>query len=439
MYRCAVKLIKKGKAYICNLNAEQIKQTRGSFEVTGTDSPNRNRPIDESLTIFEQMRDGKFKDGEYVLRAKIDMQSPNINLRDPVIYRIMHSHHHRQGNKWCIYPMYDFAHTIEDFLEGITHSICTLEFENHRPLYDWVAVECELNPPPHQYEFARLNLTRTIMSKRYLKKLVDEKAVEGWCDPRMPTIAGLRRRGYTPSSIKKFCADIGVSKANSTVDIAMLESCIRDELNESAERAMVVLNPLLVEIVNKGDDFFDQLDFEINPNCPTKATRKITISNKIYIDQNDFAINPPKGFKRLSEGGFVRLKSGYIIKYIGHEFDKSGQVCLIKAEIVQNSRSGSDTSGVKPSGVVHWVNAKDCVDISARLYDYLLDDNEGESFENRLNPNSLIVKNAKAEKYLSDSKAASYQFLREAYFVKDSKSKGLVFNRTVELKDSFKK
>ena len=456
MYDCAVKLIKKGRAYVCDLPPEKIKEMRGDFNSAGKESPNRSRPALENLKLFEDMRAGKYKDGELVLRAKIDMASPNINLRDPVIYRIMHVHHYRQGGKWCIYPMYDFAHTIEDFVEGITHSICSLEFENHRPLYDWVAAECELNPAPRQYEFARLFLKRTVMSKRYLKRLVDAKVVDGWDDPRMPTLAGLRRRGYTPSSIREFCERIGVSKANSEVDTALLESCIRDELNVTADKAMAVLEPLKLVIVNRPFNHSEKLDFEARPAAdaadggadePAKI-RKITASNEYYIEESDFSLDPPKGYKRLTVDGVVRLKHAYIVRYVSHETDSAGRVTLVKAEIIENSKSGSDTSGVKAKGVIHWVNAKDCIDIEARLYDYLLlESADGESlkdkdFEERLNPDSLIIKHAKAERFLEETKDRTYQFLRTGYFIRDSKkepsSVKLVFNRIVSLKDSFK-
>ncbi|MCL2556667.1 MAG: glutamine--tRNA ligase/YqeY domain fusion protein [Firmicutes bacterium] len=431
MFECAVKLINKGLAYVDDTPAEEIKKMRGDFNTSGINSKNRDKSIKENLMLFSDMREGKYKDGQMVLRAKIDMSSPNINFRDPVLYRIMHISHHRQKDKWCIYPMYDFAHTIEDFLEGITHSICTLEFENHRPLYDWVAINCELTPAPNQYEFARLNLTRTVMSKRHLKNLVDNKVVDGWDDPRMPTIQGLKRRGYTASSIKTFCEKIGVSKANSTVDIALLESCIRQELNDEADRAMAVLEPLRVEIVNRDKDFNEQLDFEYNPKLEGKI-RKISFSNEIYIEKDDFCIDPPTGYKRLTVDGAVRLKGAYIIKYVSHEVDKNGQVCLVRAEIVSNSKSGSDTSGVKAKGVIHFVDAKNCVDIEFRLYNYLMDES-GE----KLNEQSLTVAKGKGERVLECDDIKTYQFLRNGYFIKDSKSKGLVFNKVVGLKDSF--
>ncbi len=440
MYECAVLLIKKGKAYVDDMSAEEVKLTRGTLTEPGKESKNRNRPIEESLKLFEDMKNGLVADGALILRAKIDMASPNINMRDPILYRVLHETHHRQGDKWCIYPMYDFAHPIEDAIEGITHSICTLEFEDHRPLYDWIVRECEFENPPHQYEFARLSIERTIMSKRYLKKLVDTGAVDGWDDPRMPTIAGLRRRGYTPSSLIDFCEKIGVSKANSEVETGLLESCIRDELNNTAERAMAVLDPVKVEIVNRDDDYCEQLDFEINPTLGDGKTRKITISNELYIDRADFEVVPPPKYKRLVPDGMVRLKGAYIIKAVGYE-ETDGKVTLIKAEIVEGTKSGEDSSGIKVKGVIHWVDAKTAVDIEARMYDYLLlDTDEKIDFSERMNPNSLKVLNAKAESYLADApKLKSYQFLRQGYFCRDVKSEKPVFNLVVGLKDSYKK
>ncbi len=440
MYECAVLLIKKGKAYVDDMSAEEVRLTRGTLTEPGKESKNRDRPIEESLKLFEDMKNGLVPDGALILRAKIDMSSPNINMRDPVIYRVLHEEHHRQGNKWCIYPMYDFAHPIEDAVEGITHSICTLEFEDHRPLYDWIVRECEFKDPPHQYEFARLSIQRTIMSKRYLKKLVDSGAVDGWDDPRMPTIAGLRRRGYTPSSLIDFCEKIGVSKANSEVETGLLESCIRDELNITAERAMAVLDPVRLVIVNRDDNYSEELDFEINPTAGDGETRKITISNELYIERSDFEITPPPKFKRLVLGGTVRLKGAYIIKAVGYETD-GDKVTLVKAEIIEGTKSGEDNSGIKVKGVIHWVNAKDCIDVEARMYDYLLlDVDEKVDFSERMNPDSLKVLSAKAERYLASApKGKSYQFLRQGYFCRDSKSEKPVFNLVVSLKDSYKK
>ncbi len=440
MYECAVKLIKKDKAYVDDVTPEQMKEMRGTLTRPGVESANRNRPIEESLALFEDMKNGLIADGALVLRAKIDMASPNINMRDPIIYRVLKATHHRQGDKWCIYPMYDFAHPIEDAVEGITHSICTLEFEDHRPLYDWVLRECEFENPPHQYEFARLNIERTIMSKRYLKKLVDDGVVDGWDDPRMPTIAGLRRRGYTPTALKEFCERIGVAKANSEVEAGQLESCIRDELNITAERAMAVLEPVELVITNRSDDFAEELDFEINPNKPELGSRKITFSNRLYIDASDFEIVPPPKYKRMTVGANVRLKGAYIVKCTGYE-ENNGKIVKVYAEIIDGTKSGEDSGAVKAKGVIQWVDAKNCVDIDARLYDYLLlpYDGEHEDFSERMNVNSLSEYNAKGEAYLKNSeKLQSFQFMRIGYFCRDSKLPGLVFNRVVGLKDSYK-
>lgn len=439
MYEKAVLLIKKGKAYVDDMTPEQIKETRGTLTEPGVESKNRNRPIEESLKLFEDMKNGLIVDGALTLRAKIDMASPNINMRDPILYRVLHAEHHRQGNKWCIYPMYDFAHPIEDAVEGITHSICTLEFEDHRPLYDWVVTECEYKNPPHQYEFARLNIKRTIMSKRYLKKLVESGAVDGWDDPRMPTIAGLRRRGYTPSALKTFCENIGVSKANSEVETGFWESCIRDELNNEAERAMAVTEPLKLKIVNRPDDWSEELDFEINPLKGDGLTRKITISNELYIERTDFEVTPPPKFKRLVPQGTVRLKSGYIIKAVGYEV-KDGKVVSVNAEIIEGTKSGQDCA-VKTKGVIHWVDAKNCAKAQMRIYDYLLNDSEEKvDFSERMNADSLTICDGYVEKYLETApKLKSFQFLRMGYFCRDSKSDDVVFNRVVSLKDGYKK
>ncbi len=441
MYETAVKLIKKGKAYIDDITPEQMREMRGTLTEPGTPSKHRNRPIEESLALFEDMKNGKIADGALVLRAKIDMASPNINMRDPIIYRVLKATHHRQGDKWNIYPMYDFAHPIEDAVEGITHSICTLEFEDHRPLYDWVLVEGEFENPPHQYEFARLNLERTIMSKRYLKKLVDEGFVEGWDDPRMPTIAGMRRRGYTPSSLREFCGRIGVAKANSEVEYAQLESCIRDELNLTADRAMAVLEPLELVITNRADDYSEELVVENNPSDENGGTRKVTFSNTLYIEKGDFALVPPPKYKRLTLGGTVRLKSAYIIKCTSVD-EENGEVKRVYAEIIEGTKSGEDNSGIKVKGVIHWVDAKNAVDMTVNLYDSLLLPYDGvhEDFSERLNPNSKITLSSKGEKMLADSAPLkSYQFMRQGYFTRDSKESGVVFNRIVSLKDGYKK
>ena len=443
MYDTAVKLIKKGLAYVDDISAEQLRQERGTLTQKGVESKNRNRPIGDSLRLFEDMKNGKVEDGALVLRAKIDMASPNMNMRDPVIYRVLRAHHHRTGNSWCIYPMYDFAHPIGDAVEKISHSCCTLEFENHRPLYDWVVVNGEFNPLPRQFEFARLNLRRTIMSKRYLKKLVEEGKVDGWDDPRMPTLKGLRRRGYTASSIREFCARTGVAKANSEVDPAQLEACIREELNSTAERAMAVIDPLEVVIDNVADNFSESLPFEYEVNG-VKKVREISFSNRVFIEREDFLEEAKDGFFRLTLGGLVRLKAAYIIKATRVEKDDSGKIIKVFAELIEGTKSGFvDPSAPKCKGVIHWVNAKECVKATARLYDYLLvEPSEGDEnleLSEKLNPNSLIVKEAVVEPFLKKAKKGqAFQFLRLAYFVKDAKEKGLVFNRVVGLKDNSK-
>lgn len=441
MYETAVKLIKKGKAYVDDVTPDQMREMRGTLTEPGIESKHRNRPIEESLALFEDMKAGKIADGALVLRAKIDMASPNINMRDPIIYRVLKATHHRQGDKWCIYPMYDFAHPIEDAVEGVTHSICTLEFEDHRPLYDWVLREGEFVNPPHQYEFARLNLERTIMSKRYLKKLVDEHFVDGWDDPRMPTIAGIRRRGYTPTAIRDFCEKIGVAKANSEVELSLLESCIRDELNFTADRAMAVLRPIELVITNLPEDYTEKVTVEVNPNAPEKGTREVDFSPRLYIEKEDFAVVPPPKYKRLTPGGVVRLKGAYIIRATGYD-EENGEVTRVYAEVIEGSKSGADNSGVKAKGVIHWVDAKTAVDMTVNLYDSLLLPYDGvhEDFSERLNPNSRTVLAAKGEKMLAESKPlTSYQFVRTGYFCRDGKCDGVTFNQVVSLKDGYKK
>ena len=441
MYETAVKLIKKGKAYVDDVTPDQMREMRGTLTEPGIESKHRNRPIEESLALFEDMKAGKVADGALVLRAKIDMASPNINMRDPIIYRVLKATHHRQGDKWCIYPMYDFAHPIEDAVEGVTHSICTLEFEDHRPLYDWVLREGEFVNPPHQYEFARLNLERTIMSKRYLKKLVDEHFVDGWDDPRMPTIAGIRRRGYTPTAIRDFCEKIGVAKANSEVELSLLESCIRDELNFTADRAMAVLRPIELVITNLPEDYTEKVAVEVNPNAPEKGTREVNFSPRLYIEKEDFAVVPPPKYKRLTPGGVVRLKGAYIIRATGYD-EENGEVTRVYAEVIEGSKSGADNSGVKAKGVIHWVDANTAVDMTVNLYDSLLLPYDGvhEDFSERLNPNSRTVLAAKGEKMLAESKPlTSYQFVRTGYFCRDGKYDGVTFNQVVSLKDGYKK
>lgn len=442
MYDCAIKLIRKGKAYVCDLSAEEIKNTRGTLTQPGTESPYRNRSVEENLRLFEGMKNGEFADGSKVLRAKIDMASPNLNMRDPVIYRVLRATHHNTGDKWCIYPMYDFAHPIEDAHEGITHSICTLEFEDHRPLYDWVVRECEFpDPLPQQIEFARLNITNTIMSKRYLKRLVDEGKVMGWDDPRMPTLSGMRRRGIPAAALRDFCERIGVSKANSEVESSYLDSCVRDNLNMTADRVMAVLEPLKVVLTNVEDK--EVLEIENNPNAETITHRQVTFGKNIYIDRSDFALVPPPKYFRLKPDGYVRLKGAYIIHCDEVVFNDSGDVDYLKCSIVPDSKSGSDTSGMKVKGVIQWVDADNCVDLEVRQLESLLTDvvDGVTDFTERFNTNSMVVVKGKGEKCLADSsEGKTYQFMRIGYYVydKDSTDDVKVFNRVVGLKDGFK-
>ena len=440
MYDYAVSLIKKGLAYVCDYSAEQIAATRGDLHTPGQESPSRNRSIEENLKLFEEMKEGKYADGEKVLRAKIDMASPNMNMRDPVIYRILRATHERTGDKWCIYPMYDFAHPLEDAIEGITHSICTLEFEDHRPLYDWVKINCGFTTGyPRQIEFARLGMKRTIMSKRYLKKLVDTGVVSGWSDPRMPTLSGMKERGYPPQAIRAFCAAIGVSKANSEVDVAYLEHFVRDYLNINANRVMVVKDPIKLTILNAEDE---EYEIENNPNAEEKTTRKVTFSKNLYIDRDDFAVVPPPKYKRLTVGGTVRLKGSYIIEYVSHVCDEEGKVVEVMCNYIPKTISGQENANMKVKGVIQWVNAKDCVDLVINDYDYLLLDGEGD-FDKRITPNSHIVyNNAKGEACLKDAKPYDrFQFMRIGYYsaVKDYGNGKYEFNEITGLKDSYGK
>ncbi len=441
MFDCAVKLIKKGLAYVSDETAEEIRQRRGTLYEAGTESPFRNRSAEENLRLFYEMRDGVYPDGSKVLRAKIDMSSPNLNMRDPVLYRVLHATHHNTGDKWCVYPMYDFAHPIEDAHEGITHSICTLEFEDHRPLYDWVVRECGFPEPlPQQIEFARLNITNTIMSKRYLKKLVDEGKVTGWDDPRMPTLAGIRRRGYPPEAIRDFCERIGVSKANSEVQESYLQSCVRDCLNRTADRVMAVFDPLKVVLTNyKGSE---TLQVENNPNAEPVTYRSVTFSDVLYIDRSDFALVPPPKYHRLKVDGYVRLKGAYIIHCDEAVTDADGNVTELRCSVVPGSRSGDDTSGVKVKGVIQWVDAATCIDVTVRKLQSLLTDavDGVTDFNERFNADSMQVVTAKAERGLLSAKAEErFQFMRVGYYVLDRDSgKGKqVFNEIVSLKDSF--
>lgn len=440
IYNRAIKLIKDGKAFVCDWSAEEISANRGTLTEPGKESPWRNRSVEENLRLFEGMKNGEFKDGEKVLRAKIDMASPNINLRDPVIYRVLRATHHRTGDKWCIYPMYDFAHPICDSMQGVTYSLCTLEFEDHRPLYNWVVENTGVEHKPRQIEFARLNITNTVMSKRYLKKLVEDKAVTGWDDPRMPTLTGLRNRGVPAQSLKNFCEAIGVAKANSEIEISYFEHFIRDYLNMHAERAMAVFEPLKVTITNFPDGEEEE-DFEINPNDESAGKRKITVSKNIYIDAEDFSLDPPPKYFRLKVGGYVRLKNAYIIRCDEVVTDENGKVTELKCSYVPESRSGNDTSGIKVKGVIHWVDAATAVDCAIRKYDYLLKDAAypGQDFSERMNYDSVHVFNGKAEKYLAEvADGTSFQLMRKGYYKKITENGKLVLSEIVSLKDGYK-
>ncbi|WP_142414094.1 glutamine--tRNA ligase/YqeY domain fusion protein [Hathewaya massiliensis] len=444
MYEKAIILIKKGKAYVCDLTPEEIKEYRGTLTQPGKESPYRNRSIEENLDLFERMAKGEFEDGSKVLRAKIDMSSPNINMRDPIIYRIAHAEHHNTGNKWCIYPMYDYAHPLEDAIEGITHSICSLEFEDHRPLYDWVVRECEMEKVPQQIEFARLNMTNTVMSKRKLKLLVDNNIVDGWDDPRMPTISGLRRKGYTPESIKNFCREIGVAKNNSIVDSQMLEHFIREDLNSKAPRTMAVLKPLKVVITNYPEDEVEMLELENNPDDESMGKRLVPFSREIFIEEEDFMEEPPKKYFRLFKGNEVRLKGAYFIKCNDFIKDENGKVIEIHCTYDPETKSGTGFTGRKVKGTIHWVNAKDAVPAEFRLYEPLIldEEKEGDNFLEAINPNSLQILNGYIEENMKDVKPGDkFQFFRHGYFnvdPKNSKEDKVVFNRIVSLKSSFK-
>src|SRR3712207_5203033 len=425
MYKRAILLIKKGKAYVCDLSPEEIRQYRGTLTEPGKESPYRNRSVEENLDLFERMAKGEFKDGEKVLRAKIDMTSPNINMRDPIIYRIAHAEHHNTGSKWCIYPMYDFAHPLEDAIEGITHSICTLEFEDHRPLYDWVVTECEMENHPQQIEFARLNLTNTVMSKRKLKQLVDEGFTDAWDDPRMPTISGLRRRGYTPEAVRNFCREIGVAKNNSLVDVRMLEHFIREDLKTKAPRTMAVLRPLKVVITNYPEGQVEMLDAENNQDNPEMGNRQIPFTREIYIEQEDFMENPPKKYHRLYVGNEVRLKNAYFVKCTDIVKDENGNVKEVHCTYDPETKSGSGFTGRKVKGTIHWVSAEYGVPAEFRLYDSLiLDDeqDENKTFLDNVNPNSLEILQGFIEPYMKDAKPNDkFQFVRNGYFNVDPK------------------
>ena len=448
LYEWAVKLIKEGKAYVCDLSADEIRQYRGTLTEPGKNSPYRDRSVEENLRLFEEMRDGKYKDGEKVLRAKVDMASGNINMRDPVMYRIMHAPHNRTGNKWCIYPTYDYTHGESDSIENITHSICTLEFENHRPLYDWFLDNLRAHHP-QQIEFARLNLTYTVMSKRKLLQLVKENYVAGWDDPRMPTLAGLRRRGYTPEAIKDFAERIGVAKADSVVDLALLEFCLREDLNKKAPRYMGVLRPLKLVIDNYPDGQTEELEAENNPEDASAGTRKVIFSKELYIEQEDFREDPPKKFFRLFPGGEVRLKHSYIIKCESFVKDAAGNVTEVRCTYDASSKSGESGAGRKVKGTLHWVSAAHAIDAEVRLYGNLFskenpDDTEkGGTFLDNINPDSLtVIPNCKAEQAAAKLNVGDkFQFMRHGYFCTDpdSTAEKKVFNLAVSLKDSWAK
>ena len=446
MYECAVLLIKKGKAFVCDLSADQIKEYRGDFTTPGKESPYRNRSVEENLKLFEEMKEGRYQDGEKVLRAKIDMASPNINMRDPVIYRVAHNTHHNTGDAWCIYPMYDFAHPIEDAVEHITHSICTLEFEDHRPLYDWVVKECEFENPPRQIEFAKLYLTNVVTGKRYIKKLVEDGIVDGWDDPRLVSIAALRRRGYTPESIKKFVELVGVSKANSSVNYAMLEYCIREDLKLKKPRMMAILDPVKLVIDNYPEGQTEMLSIPNNLENDSLGEREVPFGRELYIEREDFMEEPPKKYFRLFPGNEVRLMGAYFVTCTGCEKDESGKVTVIHATYDPETKSGSGFDKRKVKGTIHWVAVSTAEQVECRLYENIVDEEKGKLNDDgtlNLNPNSLtILKECYGEPALKTAKAFdSFQFVRNGYFCvdcKDSTENHPVFNRIVSLKSSFK-
>jgi glutaminyl-tRNA synthetase len=445
-YELAVGLIKKGLAYVCQLSPEEFRERRGDVGVPAT-SPYRDRPAEESLDLFTRMRNGEFKEGDMTLRAKIDLASGNFNMRDPVLYRIRYAHHHRQGDKWCVYPMYDFAHPIQDALEGITHSLCSLEYEDHRPLYDWVIENTDVPSKPRQIEFARLGINYTVMSKRKLRRLVEEGYVAGWDDPRMPTISGLRRRGYTPASIRNFCERIGVAKAASTVEYSFLEHCLREDLNLNAKRVMAVIRPVKLTITNYPEGQSEEFEVENNPEDEAMGTRRVSFSRELWIEQDDFMPDPPKKYNRLFVGNEVRLKSAYIVKCTGYKTDASGVVTEVLAEYDPETRGGNTPDGRKVRGTIHWVDANNCADGEIRLYDNLFSDPDPDGgdkdFIECLNPNSLeTLTGCRLERSLENAESPdTFQFLRLGYFTADSGNSRpghLVFNRSVALKDSFK-
>lgn len=447
IYECAVELIKRGLAFVCDLSAEQMKEYRGTLTEAGKESPYRNRSVEENLDLFERMTKGEFENGEKVLRAKIDMASPNLNMRDPIIYRIMKVPHHRTGDKWCVYPMYDFAHPLSDAKEGVTHSLCSLEFENHRPLYDWVLKALDIKTPPRQIEFARMNVNYTLTSKRKCLKLVQDNLVDGWDDPRMATLCGMRRRGYPAEAVREFVSKIGVSKANSVIDFALFESCVRDYLNINAERAMVVLRPLKVIIDNYEEGKTEKIQVDINPNKPELGTKTVTFSKEIYIEQDDFMLDPPGKYFRLCPAKEVRLKGAYYIKYVSCEKDEDGNITAVHCTYDPETKGGESPDGRKVKGTLHWVSAETSHNATVRLYDRLFmvenpSDEEGvSSFADNLNPNSLeIINNAKIEDDVLNAEVGKvFQFMRQGYFAidTDSAKDNIIINRTVALKDSF--
>lgn len=449
LYRCAIKLIEKGKAYVCDLSAEEIREYRGTLKEPGKNSPYRDRSVEENLDLFRRMTEGEFPDGSKVLRAKIDMASPNLNMRDPVIYRILRAHHHRTGDKWIVYPMYDFAHPISDTLEGVTHSLCSLEFEDHRPLYDWFLKELDFPKPSRQIEFARMNLNYTLTSKRKCLRLVKDGIVSGWDDPRMSTLCGMRRRGYTPESIRDFCDRIGVAKANSVVDMNLLEHCVREDLNKKAPRAMAVLRPLKVIIDNYPEEQTEEIEVEVNPEDPSMGTRTVEFSRELYIEQEDFMEEPPKKYFRLTIGREVRLKSAYYVTCTSAEKDAEGNIIALHCTYDPETRGGQSPDGRKVKGTIHWVSAAHAIDAEIRLYDRLFnvenpsDESKTGDFTENLNPESIVVLDGcKVESNMAGVKPGdTFQFMRQGYFCADpdSKENKPVFNRTVALKDSWTK
>lgn len=446
MYENALKLIRAGKAFVCDLSADEMKAYRGTLTEPGKNSPYRDRSVEENLDLFRRMTEGEFADGEKVLRAKIDMSSPNINMRDPVIYRIAHQSHYRAGDKWCVYPMYDFAHPLEDACEGVTHSLCSLEFENHRPLYDWVLQNCEIENPPRQIEFARLNLNYCVTSKRRCLYLVNHGYVDGWDDPRMVTIGGMRRRGFPPEAIRDFCERIGIAKAYSVVDFGLLEACVRDRLNQDAPRAMAVLRPLKVIIDNYPEDQTEELEVEVHPQKPELGTRTVTFSKELFIEQDDFMAEPVKKYKRFYPGNEVRLKGAYFATCKSYETDENGNVTCIHVEYDPASKGGESPDGRKVIGTIHWVSAADCIPAEVRLYDRLFNvenpSDDSHPLEDYLNPNSLeVLPDALIEGGLKDLKPGdTFQFMRKGYYTVDKNSTAdhLIFNRTVDLNSSWK-